>query len=196
MSMCALAFARNLAESGVHPLRVEELVESEDDRMALLAQALGDPQTNGTRGLRALIASMYPGAGPEHVQVTNGGSEANCITLMHLLAPGDDVVAMMPNYMQVRGLARGLQANVHHWQLVDDSGSTAPKWRLDLDRLRALVTPRTRAILLCNPNNPTGARLTPAELDEICGIASRHGAWIVSDEIYQGAELDGADTPT
>jgi len=188
--------AWNLAESGVHPLRVEELVESDDDRMALLAQPLGYPQTNGTLELRTLIASMYPGAGTEHVQVTNGGSEANCITLMHLLAPGDDVVAMMPNYMQVRGLARGLQAHVHHWQLVDDSGSNAPKWRLDLDRLRALVTPRTRAILLCNPNNPTGARLTPAELDEICGIASRHGAWIVSDEIYQGAELDGADTPT
>jgi aspartate/methionine/tyrosine aminotransferase len=188
--------AWNLAESGVHPLRVEELVESQDDRMALLSQPLGYPQTNGTVELRTLIASMYPGAGPEHVQVTNGCSEANCITLMQLLAPGDDVVVMMPNYMQVRGLARGLQANVHHWQLVDDAGSGAPKWRLDLDRLRALVTPRTRAILLCNPNNPTGARLTPVELDEICAIASRHGAWIVSDEIYQGAELDGADTPT
>ena len=114
--------AWNLAESGVHPLRVEELVESEDDRMALLAEPLGYPQTNGTVELRTLISSMYPGAGPEHVQVTNGGSEANCITLMHLLAPGDDVVVMMPNYMQVRGLARGLQANVHHWHLVDDRG--------------------------------------------------------------------------
>ena len=134
--------AWNLAESGVHPLRVEELVESEDDRMALLAQPLGYPQSNGTVELRTPIASMYPGAGAEHVQVTTGGSEANCITLMHLLAPGDDVVVMMPNYLQVRGLARGLQANVHHWQLVDDSGSNAPKWRLDLDRLRALVTPR------------------------------------------------------
>jgi aspartate/methionine/tyrosine aminotransferase len=188
--------AWNLAESGVHPLRVEELAESEDDRMALLAQPLGYPQTNGTVELRTLISSMYPGAGPEQVQVTNGGSEANCITLMHLLTPGDDVIVMMPNYMQVRGLARGLQANVHHWHLVDDRGTSPPKWRLDLDGLRALVTSRTRAIFLSNPNNPTGARLAPAELDEICAIAGSHGAWVVSDEIYRGAELDGVETPT
>jgi aspartate/methionine/tyrosine aminotransferase len=188
--------AWNLAESGVHPLRVEELAESEDDRMALLAEPLGYPQTNGTAELRTLISSMYPGAGPEHMQVTNGGSEANCITLMHLVEPGDDVIVMMPNYMQVRGLARALEANVHHWHLVEESATGAPRWRVDLDRLRAMVTTRTRAVLLCNPNNPTGARLTATELDEICAIAGKHGAWIVSDEIYRGAELDGVETPT
>jgi aspartate/methionine/tyrosine aminotransferase len=188
--------AWNLAESGVHPLRVEELVESEQDRMALLAQPLGYSQTNGTVELRTLISSIYAGAGPEHVQVTNGGSEANCITLMHLLEPGDDVIVMMPNYMQVRGLARGLQANVQHWHLVDDSAASPPGWRLDLDRLRTLVTNRTRAILLCNPNNPTGARMSATELDEICAIADGHGTWIVSDEIYRGAELDGVETST
>ena len=188
--------AWNLAESGVHPLRVEELAESEADRTALLAQPLGYPQTNGTVELRTLISSMYPGANAEHVQVTNGGSEANCITLMHLVERGDDVIVMMPNYMQVRGLARGLQANVHHWHLVEDSTTGVPRWRTDLDRLRALVTSRTRAIFLCNPNNPTGARLTATELDEICAIAARHGAWIVSDEIYRGAELDGVETAT
>jgi aspartate/methionine/tyrosine aminotransferase len=188
--------AWNLAESGVHPLRVEELAESEADRLALLAQPLGYPQTNGTVELRTLISAMYPGAGADHVQVTNGGSEANCITLMHLVEPGDDVIVMMPNYMQVRGLARGLQASVHHWHLVEDRTTDAPRWRPDLDRLRALVTSRTRAIFLCNPNNPTGARLTATELDEICAIAGRHDAWIVSDEIYRGAELDGVETPT
>src|SRR5262245_52342597 len=188
--------AWNLAESGVHPLRVEELVESEADRLALLAQPLGYPQTNGTVELRTLISSMYPGTGPDYVQVTNGGSEANCITLMHLVEPGDDVIVMMPNYMQVRGLARGLQANVRQWHRLEDRATGTPRWRPDLDALRGMATSRTRAILLCNPNNPTGARLTPPELDEICAIAGRHGAWIVSDEIYRGAELDGVETPT
>ena len=188
--------AWNLAESGVHPLRVEELADSEADRVALLAEPLGYPQTNGTPELRTLISSMYAGADPNHIQVTNGGSEANCIALMHLVDPGDDVIVMMPNYMQVRGLARGLQANVHHWHLVEDTAATPPRWRPDLDRLRALATSRTRVIVLCNPNNPTGVRLTSAELDEICSIAGTHGAWIVSDEIYRGAELDGVETPT
>ena len=62
--------------------------------------------------------------------------------------------------------------------------------------MSALVGNRTKAILVCNPNNPTGARLTSAEVDGICRIASRAGAWILSDEIYRGAELDGVETAT
>src|SRR6185503_18012007 len=149
----------NLAESGVHPLRVEELIDSDDDRLALLAQPLGYPQTNGSNELRTSIAAMYPGATAANVQVTNGGSEANCITLMLLVQPGDHVVVMMPNYMQMRGLARGLQANVLHWHLREENGGGRARWAPDLEGLRALVTAHTRAILLCNPNNPTGARL-------------------------------------
>ena len=178
----------NLAESGVHPLRVEELVEREADRQALMSLPLGYPQTNGTPELRASIASMYPGTSAAHVQVTNGGSEANLITLMHLVQPSDQLVVMMPNYMQVRGLGRALQAEVRHWTLSAGANKDQPRWAPDLDALRALVTERTRAILICNPNNPTGARLTASELDEICRIAARSGAWVVSDEIYRGAE--------
>ena len=188
--------AWNLAESGVHPLRVEELIDKEADRQALLSLPLGYPQTNGTLELRASIASMYPGSTPAHVQVTNGGSEANLITLMHLVQPSDQIVVMMPNYMQVRGLGRALQAEVRQWMLGEGRRKDEPRWVPDLDGLRALVTERTKAILICNPNNPTGARLTASELDEICRIAARSGAWVVSDEIYRGAELDGIETPT
>ena len=184
--------AWNLAESGVHPLRLEELAVSEEDRTALFGQELGYTQTNGTHELRAAIASMYPGARPEHIEVTNGGSEANCIALWHLVEPGDEVVMMLPNYMQMRGLARGLGAVVRPWRLVEE----ATRWRADVEALDAMVSPATKLILLCNPNNPTGARLTGPELNEICRVASRVGAWIVSDEIYRGAELDSVETAT
>lgn len=186
--------AWNLSESGVHPLRLEELVDTQDDRLALFDQELGYTQTNGTVGLRDAIAAMYPGATAEHVQVTNGGAEANCIVLWHLVEPGDDVIVMVPNYMQAPGLARGLGANVRPWPLA--GGETEGRWRPDLDALDSMVTERTRAILICNPNNPTGARFTSDELDTICRIAARSGAWILSDEIYRGAELDGDETPT
>jgi aspartate/methionine/tyrosine aminotransferase len=186
--------AWNLSESGVHPLRVEELADTDDDRLAVMAQELGYPQTNGTLELRAAIAGMYPGATAEHVEVTNGGSEANCIVLWRLIEPGDEAIVMVPNYMQVRGLARALGATVRHWSLVADHA--ASRWRPDVEALAALVSPRTKAILICNPNNPTGARLTDAELDAICGVAARVGAWVVSDEIYRGAELDSVETPT
>jgi aspartate/methionine/tyrosine aminotransferase len=181
----------NVSESGVHPLRLEELVDDEESRAALLRQGLGYTQTNGTIELRMAIASMYPGASADHVEVTNGGSEANCLVLMHVVEPGDEVVVMTPNYMQVLGLARGLGATVRKWPLV-----AGTRWTADLDALDHLVTSRTTLIAICNPNNPTGARLTAADLDTIGGIADRAGAWVLSDEIYRGAELDGLETAT
>jgi len=190
--------AWNVSESGVHPLRVSELVDSTALHDALLDQELGYPQTNGTIELRQSISGMYPGATPDHVQVTNGGSEANCILLMHLVEPGDEIVFLTPNYMQASGLSKGLGATVRPWRLraANHADHAERRWAPDLDELRTLVTPKTRAILLCNPNNPTGARLDAATLDEICRVASTVGAWVVDDEIYRGAEREADDTPT
>jgi aspartate/methionine/tyrosine aminotransferase len=186
--------AWNLSESGVEPLRLEELAETEEDRAALFRQELAYTQTNGTADLRAAIASLYPGASPDHVQVTNGGSEANFIALAHLIEPGDEIVMMAPNYMQGRGVARALGATVRPWNLVPDAA--ANRWRIDLEALDSLVTPRTRMVFVCNPNNPTGARFDAAALDTICAVAARAGAWVLSDEIYRGAEHDGQETAT
>ena len=196
--------AWNLSESGVHPLRVSELVDTPALNSALLELELGYPQTNGTIALRELIAAMYPGATPDHVQVTNGGSEANCILLMHLVSPGDEIVLMTPNYLQTAGLAKALGATLRPWRLHEplrpSSGQVGAgddaRWAPDLDELRQLVSPKTRAILVCNPNNPTGARLTDAEIDEVCRIAAGVGAWVVADEIYRGAERLADDTPS
>src|SRR4029078_4077310 len=156
--------AWNLSESGVHPLRVEEVAVNEADRQALLTQELGYTQTNGTPELREAIASMYPGASLDHIEVTNGGSEANCIALWHLIEPGDEVVMMMPNYLQIRGIGRALGARILPWSLIEDQA----RWRPDLDALERLVTTRTKLVVICNPNNPTGARLTSGELDAVC----------------------------
>lgn len=184
--------AWNLSESGVEPLRLEELADTEEDRTALFMQELAYTQTNGTVDLRTAIADLYPGATPDHIEVTNGGSEANCITLWHLLEPGDRIALMTPNYMQMQGLARGVGAIVDDWPLIEDEG----RWRADIDRLETLVTDRTKIIAICNPNNPTGARILDADLDAICRIAGRVGAWVLSDEIYRGAEREAEDTPT
>jgi aspartate/methionine/tyrosine aminotransferase len=184
----------NVSESGVQPLRLADLLTDAAELDALLGQELGYTQTNGTEPLRALVAGMYPGATPEHLLITNGGSEANCISLLHLVRPGDEVVLMTPNYMQAPGLTRGLQGRIRPWPLVRDE--RAGRWRPDLDALPALLSERTRAILICNPNNPTGARLTAGELDAIGRIASQAGVWVISDEIYRGAERDGRETPS
>ena len=183
--------AINISESGVHPLTLRELV-AETGLDPLLDVGLGYPQTNGTVALRSAIAAMYPGATPDHVQVTNGGSEANFVTAWSLLEPGDEVVMLTPNYMQLWGLSRAFAGSLREWRLRERNG----RWRPDLAELLDLVTPRTKLIALCNPDNPTGARLDASDLDEVCAQASRHGAWVLSDEIYRGAELDGHETPT
>jgi aspartate/methionine/tyrosine aminotransferase len=182
----------NLSESGVRPLTPRELIEDPTGLDGLLDQPLVYTQSNGTIELREAIAAMYPGATADHVEVTNGGSEANFITTLNLVEPGDEVVMLVPNYMQTWGLSRAFGGAVREWKLVEDE--RAGRWRVDIDALASLVTPRTKLIVICTPNNPTGARLTAADLDAVARIADRHGAWILSDEIYRGAEIDGQDT--
>jgi len=184
----------NLSESGVHPMRLSELVDDAGARAALFDEPLRYTQTNGTEALRSLVAAFYPGATADHVQITNGGAEANYLALWRLVEPGDDVVLMTPNYMQTWGLAQAFGANAVGWPLVAPASGNG--WRVDTDALATLVTDRTRLIVICNPNNPTGAAFDAADLDRIAAIAKRHGSWILSDEIYRGAELDGIESPT
>src|SRR6185503_5144283 len=182
--------AFNLAESGVQPLQLGELVSDPASREALLAETLRYTQTNGTPPLRAAIAAIYPGATPDHVLVTNGGSEANYLAAWHLVEPGDEVVMMTPNYTQLWSLAGAFGARVIAWPLVQ----SGERWHIDVDALERLVTSRTRLVIVCNPNNPTGARFAAADLDRIAAVADRHGAWVLADEIYRGAERDGRET--
>src|SRR4029077_16217199 len=148
--------AFNLSESGVHPLRVGELVDDTASRDALLAEGLRYTQSNGTVPLRSAIAALYPGATPDHIQVTNGGAEANYITTWNLVEPGDEVVMMVPNYMQTWGLARAFGGDVKEWPL--SQHGAARSWGVEINSLEQLVTPRTKLVIICNPNNPTGAR--------------------------------------
>src|SRR3970040_2237285 len=97
----------NLSESGVQPLSLGDLV----DPAALHDTLLGYPQTNGTVELRELISDLYPGSDGANALVTNGTAEANFLSVLNLVEPGDEVVVMFPNYMQIWGLARPLGPN-------------------------------------------------------------------------------------
>jgi aspartate/methionine/tyrosine aminotransferase len=181
----------NIAESGVEPLNVRELVEDPADLERVLNTRLGYPQTNGSEELRARIAALYPGARAANALVTCGGAEADFLVTWALTEPGDEVIFMQPNYMQVAGLARAFGAVVKPWCLHEGLG-----WAPDLDELRRIVTPKTRLIAICNPNNPTGAVLDESAMQAICAAAEKCGAWILADEVYRGAEFNGETTPT
>lgn len=181
----------NLAESGAHPLQVRELAAGRG-LDALLGQSLEYTQTNGTVPLRERIATLYAGAAAANVLVTNGGAEANLLACWQLIEPGDEAVVVRPTYMQFPGLIRSFGAAVRDVWLEPEP----TRWRLDLDAVRRAVGPRTRFIAVCNPNNPTGAVLDEPAVAGLCEIATEHGCWLLADEIYRGAEIDGRDTPT
>ncbi len=179
----------NLSESGVQPLRVEDLVPGEEGRAELLSQALKYPESNGSRLLRERIALFYPGATADNVLVTTGTSEANYTTLWGLLEKGDRAAIMIPTYMQAWGLARAYGGRADAYRLVEKKQGQGRRWALDVGSLDRAVTRKTRLILVTNPNNPTGAILTDEEMGEIVRVARKVGAWIVADEVYRGAEI-------
>ena len=186
----------NLSESGVHPMTVRELLalpggDTGLDAERLLDQRLIYPQTNGTPELRERIAALYPGAGPDHVLVTHGGAEANFLVSFRIVEPGDEVVVLLPNYLQTHGIVRGLGARVVPWELREEHG-----WNPDPGELDELVTERTALIVLTTPNNPAGRILREPALDAVAAAAARVGAWVLSDEIYRGAELGDAEAPS
>jgi aspartate/methionine/tyrosine aminotransferase len=181
----------NLAESGVDPLTVEELFGGPEAVCELGRHKMLYNQGNGTPELRDLISGLYPGATRDNVVVTHGTCEANYLAIWSLIEPGDEVVVMLPNYMQIWGLARGFGALVKPFHLREET-----RWAPDLDELHRAVTSRTKLVAVCNPNNPTGSVLSEAAMDAIVAAARRAGAWLLADEVYQGAELSGQTTPS
>jgi aspartate/methionine/tyrosine aminotransferase len=180
----------NISESGVHPLTTSELVpDAATTLQKILDVPQYYPQTNGSEELRSRIAELYPGAKAENILVTCGGSEANFIATWALLEPADEIVFMMPNYMQIAGLARAFGATVKPLWLREEL-----QWGIDMDELPRLIGPKTRLIAICNPNNPTGSVLKKEERAAIVAAAEKVGAWILADEVYRGAEFDGVMT--
>ena len=96
----------NLSESGVAPMSVGDLLESDELRDRFNRIALGYPQTNGTPELRRAIAGLYSGATEDHVLVTNGTAEANFLAAWTVVEPGDEVVILQPNYQQLQEIGR------------------------------------------------------------------------------------------
>jgi aspartate/methionine/tyrosine aminotransferase len=174
----------NLSESGVHPMLLSELLADDPNFIGeLLATELNYPHVNGIPALRENIAAMYTNATPENVLVTVGAIEANYLTVRTLLSEGDEIVIMLPNYMQIWGIAKNHGLKIKTFHLREENG-----WSPDLDELESVVSADTKLIAVCNPNNPTGKILSEDEMDRIVAIAEKLGAWILADEVYRGAE--------
>lgn len=181
----------DMSESGVRPVSLRELAEMGLDVDSILDTPLGYSQSNGTIPLRESLAAVYPGATPDHIEVTNGTSEANYLLALALLRDGDEVAFQVPNYMQLWGAPKSLGAKVICFRLQIDRD-----WAPDWTEFERAVNPKTRLVYISNPNNPTGYVLSPADMRRIVARCEEVGAYLIADEVYQGAEIHAGRTPS
>jgi hypothetical protein len=180
----------NLTESGVHPYRLREIL-SRAELENLVDTPLGYGFTEGRPGLRRAIATWYPGADAENVGVVHGTSEANMLAILTLCSPGDEILFVLPNFMQIQGLARALGIGVRTLALTEEND-----WQVDIDVLRGTIGPNTRMIAFANPSNPTGQVFNEASMQALIEVAAEANAYLLSDEIYRGAEVGDFRTQT
>jgi aspartate/methionine/tyrosine aminotransferase len=179
----------DMSESGVRPTTLRGLVAMGLDLDGALDMPLGYSQSNGTLPLRERLAAIYPGATVDHIEVTNGTSEANYLVALSLLQPADEMAMELPNYMQLWGVPQSLQAPVRTFRLRPEC-----QWEPDWDEFERAVNSRTRLLYLSNPNNPSGAVLSDQAMARIVARCEAMGTILLADEVYLGAEVEGART--
>ena len=151
------------------------------DLLASLAHSralLYDPDPRGLLSARQAVAE-YQQVGAEQVLLTASTSEAYSYLFKLLANPGDEILAPRPSYPLFDFLARLESVRIVQYPLFYDHG-----WSIDLAALEALVTPRTRALVLVNPNNPTGSFLKRAEWEALEALCVRHDLAVISDEVF------------
>ena len=126
----------------------------------------------------------------DDVLITAGTAEANFLAITQLVQPGDELIVDVPGWPQPLVLGAAIGAQIKPLPRDEAQG-----WRFDLAELAELITPRTRLIFLCNPNNPTGQILRAAELEQIVRLAEQVGAYVLCDEVYAGLEWQGERVP-
>ena len=178
----------NLSESGVHPLKLTEILTL-DEQKELLELELSYGYTNGTAKLRDSIVTMYDSnLSRDNILITSGSAEANFLSVLTNLERDDEIIYMTPNYLQIAHLSRSLGIRIKELPLRQDLG-----WQWDLDELKAKISSKTKMLVICNPNNPTGSIMSDDVYDEIVNISNENNIWILSDEVYRGSELNGIE---
>lgn len=147
----------------------------------------------GFASYRNGLASYYQGIGLDvqasDVIVTTGGSEALSFAMGSMLDPGDEVIIPEPYYANYFGFAQALGAKVVSVPSSIESGFALPP----IAELEARITPRTKAVLVCNPGNPTGYVYRRDELEALRDMALKHDLFVIADEVYREFVYDGAE---
>ena len=178
-----------LCASDVEGWRMAELLDAADAEARALwdGLTLGYTEAPGHPLLRVEIASLYETIVPDEVLTFSGAEEAIYVAANVLLGPGDHAIVTWPAYQSLHEVARATGADVTLHELHASEG-----WAIDVERLRAQVTPRTRLIVVNAPHNPTGMLPDEATYREVAAIAEEADATLFSDEVYRFLEVDAS----
>jgi aspartate aminotransferase len=192
---------RDMMYSVEHPYRLDQgdvSFEAPQSVKAAMHRAIDANHTHyvQTTGIPPLLdllaeklkhANRIPVGSPDEIMVTTGGIHALYVTCQALLEPGDEVIIPDPEWPPCAGNILAAQA-----QPVACPLHESLEWRYDVRELESKITPRTRAIYINSPHNPTGGVLTRTDVEAICAIAVDRNLWLISDEAYEDVIFDGA----
>ncbi|CAN5412203.1 pyridoxal phosphate-dependent aminotransferase [soil metagenome] len=151
-------------------------------------------QTTGVPRLLELLAAKMrtrngiPIGGLDEVMVTTGGIHALYVICQGLLEPGDEVLVPDPEWPPCAGNVKAAQGVPVPYPLHESLD-----WRFDINEVASLVTPKTRAVYVNSPNNPTGGVLTPGDIEALAALCRERDLWLISDEAYEDVVFDDAE---
>jgi aspartate aminotransferase len=164
----------------------EALVKGVAENRTHYVQTTGIPPLIDLLVAKLRTKNQIPVDDAEEVMVTTGGIHAVFCLCHALLEPGDEVLVPDPEWPPAQSNVAGARGVPVPYPLYESRG-----WRPDIDEMRRLVTPKTRAIYVNSPNNPSGGLLTRDDLVAIADLAKERNLWIISDEAYEDFVFEG-----
>ncbi|MDN6140010.1 MAG: aminotransferase class I/II-fold pyridoxal phosphate-dependent enzyme [Tetragenococcus koreensis] len=177
----------NLTSTSIMPLSINKLLEitgEDKDQVKedIFSLKLSYGVIEGHADYLTGVASLYHSLQKEQIISTNGGVGASYLTMVTVIEPGDHVVAILPAYQQIYSVPESIGAKIDYLFLEKSPSG----YVLDMNKLAALVTPKTKAIVFNNPNNPTGDVIADEYLEQMVEIAKENDSYLICDEAYRG----------
>ncbi len=169
------------------PVEFWDTVKSNMNTVLAYGPSIGIPE------LRESICGYYSRSGisiePDQVMITTGGSEAVIFAMIATCDPGDEIICFEPFYTNYNGFATLADVKLVPITSKPENGFHLPP----SEEITSRITDRTRAIMICNPNNPTGTILTDTEIADLADIVTRYNIYLLADEVYRDFAFDGRE---
>ena len=182
----------NLTESCVQPFKMDELLDLlgiKDKYIdSLLNTTLDYGPINGSDSLKEQISKLYESVSVDNIALAQGGNNANMLVVMELFDKNDEIITFTPSYEQFSSLAKSIHANVVSLPLYEENN-----WMYDINEIEENINKNTKAIVLINPNNPTGTVMKEKDCLELVELARKYDLYIISDEAYRGMIVEGTE---